>query len=64
MRKTVLVAIIFFIIVLSLILFAKPDFLYDHVADDWKNNSYINLQTFAVILGALVFIYTKKTVDC
>jgi len=63
MRKTVLTAIIFYVIVLMLILFAKPDFLYDHVAGDWKNSGFMNLQTFSIILGALIFVYIKKTVE-
>lgn len=61
MNRTVCMSILFYIVILLLILFAKPDFLYDHNLDTWKENNFMNITTFSVILSVLIFIYIKNT---
>jgi len=63
MNRTVIISTVIYIAFLLLILFAKPDFLYDHNNDVWKEDKFINITTFAIVLSVLVFIYIKGTCE-
>jgi hypothetical protein len=61
MDKSVLTAIIFYTVVMGLIFFAKPDFLYNHNENKWKEGKYINLTSFSILIGALIYLYVSQT---
>lgn len=63
MDRPVVIMIVFYVLVLTIILYTKPDFLFDYSQSQWRDDKFMNVTTFAIILSVLIFVYIKKTYE-
>ena len=61
MHRTVIISIMFFVFLMSLIIYVKPDQLYDHYSNEWIDDDIINITNIGFVLSICIFLYVKKT---
>lgn len=61
MHRTVIISVVLYIIIMGVIIYIKPDQLYNHSLQEWTDDDFINITNVAIILSVCVFLYVRQT---